>query len=86
MTRNRRKFEPSFKQEVARMVVDEGQTIKDVSESMQVGETAVRSWVDLYKQHKLGKVVSGMPLSEHQQRIRDLERQLRDLQEENLIS
>ena len=46
MTRARKSFTADFKLEVARMVVDQGMAVAQVSQDMSIGPTAVRRWVD----------------------------------------
>ena len=41
-TRKRKTFDPSLKLEVVRMINEQGQSIKNVSESMSIGTTAIR--------------------------------------------
>lgn len=44
-TRKRKTFEPSLKLEVVRMIKEQGQSIQNVSESMDIGQTAIRRWL-----------------------------------------
>ena len=44
--RARRKFTPEFKAEVVRLCQVPGETIRGVSERLELTETAVRSWVN----------------------------------------
>ncbi len=46
MTRERRRFSAEYKQPVDRMVVDDGLRVADVCRDQDLGETAVRRWVD----------------------------------------
>jgi len=45
MTRQRRKFDASFKLEVVKMVRDQGLSVAEVCHSMGIGETALRRWL-----------------------------------------
>lgn len=85
MTESRRVFDVEFKLNVAQMVVDQGQSVKDVAKAMGLGETAVRRWAEQYKNNRLGKVVAGTPLTAEQLRIRQLEQRNRELEEEVTI-
>lgn len=40
MTRQRRNFDPSFKLEVVRMIKEQGLSVSNVSQTMDIGETA----------------------------------------------
>jgi transposase len=48
MTRQRRSFDPSFKLEVVKMIKEQGLSVQHVSESMSIGPTAIRRWVEQY--------------------------------------
>lgn len=79
MTKQRKKFDASFKLEVARMVKEQGLSIQHVSTSMGVGPTAVRRWVEQYQAELNGQRGIGNPLTPEQQRIRQLEQENRQL-------
>jgi transposase len=48
MTRQRRSFDPSFKLEVVKMIKEQGLSVQHVSESMSIGPSAIRRWVEQY--------------------------------------
>ena len=83
MTSKRTDYDASFKLEVARMVVDQGLTVAQVVKDMQVGRTAVDRWVAQYLAEKNGQPGIGKPLTVEQQRIRQLEAELRQLKSDN---
>ena len=83
MTRARKSFTADFKLEVARMVVDQGMAVAQVSQDMSIGPTAVRRWVDQYQAEQLGQPGIGKPLTVEQQRIRQLEYENRQLRSDN---
>lgn len=85
MTKKYRKFEPAFKLEVCRMIVDQGQSVNSVCMDLKLSDTAVRRWVQQYKAEQLGEPGIGKPLTSEQQRIRQLEQQLRELKTDNEI-
>ncbi|MBJ7310929.1 transposase [Rugamonas sp. CCM 8940] len=58
-TRKRKTFEPSLKLEVVRMIKEQGQSILNVSESMGIGQTAIRRWLAQYGAEQSGQ--SGIP-------------------------
>jgi len=82
MSRMRRKFDTSFRLEVAKMVKDQGMKISEVCRSMNLGETAVRRWVQQYESELQGNPGIGMPLTADQQRIRQLEEDNRRLRQD----
>jgi transposase len=72
-TRKRRTFDPSLKIEVVRMINEQGQRVQNVSESMSIGQTAIRRWLQQYSAEQSGQPGIGKPLTAEQQRIRQLE-------------
>jgi len=78
----RRKFDASFKLEVAKMVKDQGLTVPEVCRSMNLGETAVRRWLQQYEAELQGNPGIGKPLTADQQRIRQLEEDNRRLRQD----
>lgn len=83
MTSKRTEYDASFKLEVARMVVDQGLSVAQVVASMGVGKTAVRRWADQYRAELNGQPGIGKPLTAEQQRIRQLEAEVRQLKSDN---
>ena len=85
MTKQRRTFDPSYKLQVVRMVVDQGLTVAQVCKDQKLGETAVRRWISQYEAELQGQPGIGKPLTAEQQRIRQLEAELRQLKQDNEI-
>ena len=79
MTKQRKKFDPSLKLEVVRMIKEQGLSIPQISQSMNIGQTAIRRWVRQYDAEQSGQRGIGNPLTADQQRIRQLERENRQL-------
>lgn len=79
MARKRRNFDPSFKLEVVKMVKEQGLSVQHVSESMSIGPTAIRRWVEQFDAEQAGQPGIGKPLTPEQQRIRQLEQENRQL-------
>ena len=46
MTRQRRNFAPSFKLEVVRMITEQGLSISHVSQSIGIGVSSIRRWME----------------------------------------
>ena len=82
MARKRRSFSSEYKERVARMVVDDGLEVSVVCRDQDLGETAVRRWVDQLKAERTGQPGEGRPLTVEQQRIRQLEEENRRLKED----
>jgi transposase len=79
MTKQRRQFDISLKLEVVRMIKEQGLTTTQVSQSMDIGETAIRRWIKQYDTEQSGQRGIGNPLTADQQRIRQLEHENRQL-------
>ena len=79
MTRQRRNFDPSFKLEVVKMIKEQGLSVQHVCQSMSIGPTAVRRWLEQYDAEQSGQPGIGKPLTPEQQRIRQLEQENRQL-------
>jgi transposase len=79
MTRQRRNFDPSFKLEVVRMITEQGLSISHVSQTMDIGVTSIRRWMEQYEAEQQGQPGIGKPLTAEQQRIRQLEQENRQL-------
>ena len=79
MTRQCRSFDPSFKLEVVRMIKEQGLSISHVSQTMDIGPTAIRRWMEQYEAEQQGQPGIGKPLTAEQQRIRQLEQENRQL-------
>lgn len=85
MTRKYRKFDADFKLQVCKMIVDQGLSVNSVCLDLDLSDTAVRRWVAQYKVEQLGGAGIGNPLTNEQQRIRQLEQQIRELKMDNDI-
>ena len=83
MKKQRKQYEAAFKLEVARMVVDQGLSVGQVVNDMGIGRTAVERWVAQYRAEQSGKAGIGKPLTAEQQRIRQLEHEIRQLRSDN---
>ena len=83
MTGKRRAFDDSFKLQVVKMIKDQGLAVPQVCRDLNIGETAVRRWVQQYEVEQLGEAGIGKPLTAEQQRIRQLEQENRQLKLDN---
>lgn len=85
MPQTRRHFTPEFKLEVAKKIVQQQHSITQLCHELNLGETAVRRWVAQYKAELNDQPGIGLPLTPDQQRIRQLEAELRIAKEDNEI-
>ena len=82
MAKQRKKFDISLKLEVVRMIKEQGLSVQNVSESMNIGPTAIRRWVTQHGAEQNGLPGIGKPLTVEQQRIRQLEVENRQLRQD----
>src|SRR3954465_4775814 len=55
MARQRRSFTPEYKDQVARMVVEESRAIPSTAREIGVNEQTLRNWVNAYRQGPAGE-------------------------------
>jgi len=65
------------------MVKNQGFSVPEACHALGIGPTALRRWVRQYEAEELGQPVAGKPLTPEQQRIRELEEQLRQAKLDN---
>lgn len=85
MTQKRRVFDANFKMTVVRVIKDQGLSVSQVCQDMNLGETAVRRWLKQVEAEQTGQPGIGKPLTAEQQRIRQLEAENRQLRMDNDI-
>jgi len=85
MARQRRSFSTEFKHEAACLVLDQGYTITEACRSLDVGETALRRWVQQLQEERGGVTPSTKALTPEQQRIQELEARINRLEREKAI-
>uniref|UniRef100_UPI0004788ACE IS3 family transposase n=4 Tax=Aliagarivorans taiwanensis TaxID=561966 RepID=UPI0004788ACE len=85
MKNTRPTFSAEFKLEAAQLVTKQGYSVAEAASAMGVSDSAMRKWVNQLRQEKQGVSPKGSPLTPEQQRIRELEKKLRRIEEENTI-
>jgi transposase len=83
MTEKRRTYDATFKRQVVQMIKDQGISINQVCQDMKLGETAVRRWIKQVESELSGGRGIGKPLTAEQQKIRQLEAEVRQLKVDN---
>ncbi len=83
--RTRPTFSPEFRLESAQLVVDQNYTVRDAADAMGVGKSTMDKWVRQLRAERDGKTPQATPMTPDQQRIRELEKKLRRIEEENQI-
>jgi transposase len=77
MSNKRRSFTPEFKEQVARMVVEESRAIPSTAREIGVNEQTLRNWVHDYRRKHAGEEPP-LTVSERA-RLRELEKEVREL-------
>lgn len=83
--RTRPTYSPEFRQEAAQLVVQQGYSIREAAESMGVGLSSMEKWVKQLRAGAAGSPPQGAPVTPEQQRIRELEKQIKRIEMENEI-
>ncbi|QPB84569.1 IS3 family transposase [Pseudoalteromonas rubra] len=85
MTRKRRTFTQEFKVEAAALVLDKGYSVPEACRSLDIGETALRRWIQQLKQERGGETPQSKALTPEQQKIQELEARIDRLEREKSI-
>ena len=85
MKKQRQSFSIEFKHEAACLVLDQGYSVPEASRSLDVGETALRRWVDQLKLERGGETPKSKALTSDQRRIQELEARVNRLEREKAI-
>lgn len=82
---NRPRFNPEFKVECAQLVLDQGYSVREAAEAMNVGKSTLDKWVRKLKAERGGELTTGKPITEDQREIAELKRQIKRLEMEKDI-
>jgi transposase len=85
MSKIRRTFSPEFKAEAAALVLEQGYSVVQACQSLGIGETALRRWLDQLKQEKSGLTPKSKALTPEQRRIQELEARIDRLEREKAL-
>ena len=77
MTPKRKSFSPEYKDEAAKMVIQESRPVATVAREIGVNEQTLRNWVNAYRRAHAGEEPP-LTLSERA-RLRELEAEVREL-------
>lgn len=78
MSKQRRSFSPEYKEQIARMVVEESRAIPSTARDIGVNEQTLRNWVNAYRAAHADEEPP-LTISERA-RLRELEKEVRELQ------
>uniref|UniRef100_UPI000478790A IS3 family transposase n=2 Tax=Aliagarivorans taiwanensis TaxID=561966 RepID=UPI000478790A len=83
--RTRPTYSAEFRLESAQLVLDQGYSVREAAEAMNVGKSTMDKWVRQLKDERAGKSPKASPMTPEQVEIRELKKQLRRIEEENTI-
>jgi len=76
-----RQYSPEFREEAVKMVTEESRPIAAVARQLGIYEGTLGNWVNTYRRAHAGEPPS--PATVESTRLRELERENRDLRQEN---
>lgn len=84
--KTRATYTPEYRLQVANLVLVQDYSIREAAEAMGVGKSTVDKWVRQVRLEQQNKAAqSSVPIGADQQRIRELEKEIRRINEENEI-
>ncbi|WP_435404683.1 transposase [Marinobacter sediminicola] len=78
-------FSPEFKQKTASLLLDRGYTIPRASVPLEIGESAIRRWVNQLSEKRDGVTLNGKEFTPERYRIHELEARYKPLEQEKDI-
>lgn len=80
----RKSYDKEFKLDAVRMVAN-GKKVAEVARELNLAEQTLHNWVKKYSEDKEAAFVGSGNLKPEEKAVKDLEKRLRDLEEENAI-
>ena len=78
-------FAPEFRLECAQLVVDQGYSIREACQAMNVGYSTMQRWVAQLRAERQGVKPKATPITDEHRQIRDLEKRIKRLEMEKSI-
>ena len=85
MMNKRRTYSPEYKREAASLILDQNYSYSQACKSIDIGETALRRWVNQLRDERGGITPTAKALTPEQQRIQELEKRVKHLELEKSI-
>ena len=82
---NKRRFTKEYKEEIIKLVTEQGKRPTHVARDIDVSESTVRGWVKKYQEHGANAFPGSGNLRTEDEELRRLKKMLADIQEENEI-
>jgi len=73
--RNKRKYDPEFKREAVRLVVDEGLAVREVERDLGITYGVLKDWVHKHHKHQDAAFVGTMPLDSPEAELKQLRKE-----------
>ena len=84
-SKTRRTFSPEFRLESAQLVVDQNYSIREAALAVGVGHSTMDKWARQLRKERNGETPKASAMSPEHQRIKELEKRLRRVEEHNEI-
>ena len=84
-SKSRRTFSPEFRLEAAQLVVDQQYSIREAVLAVGVGSSTMDKWVRQLRDERQGVTPKQTAMTPEHQRIKELEKKLRRVEEHNEI-
>ena len=81
----RRTFSPEFRLESAQLVVDQNYSIREAATAVGVGHSTMDRWVRQLRDERDGRTPKATAMTPEQRRIKELEKRIRNIEEQNEI-
>ena len=82
---NKRRFTKEYKEEIIKLVTEQGKRPTHVARDIGVSESTVRGWVKKYQEYGANAFPGSGNLRPEDEELRRLKKMLADIQEENEI-
>jgi transposase len=82
---NQKRFTTEYKEEIIKLVTEQGKKATHVARDIGVSEATVRGWVKKYKEHGVNAFPGSGKLRAEDEEIRQLKKRITDMEEENAI-
>ena len=80
MSQDKQKFTQAFKNETAALIIDQGYSIKEACQAMNVSETSLRRWVKQLQCERNGITPKAKAMTPEHKRIQELEKKVKQLE------
>ena len=83
--RPKKNFTPEFRLESAQLVVDQGYSVREAAQAMNVGKSTMDKWVRQLKEQRQGLSPKATPMTPEQLKTQELEKKIKRIEMEKDI-